>query len=522
MPAGRELYGRAPMRPFTIPLSIATALTIAAPAGAAVQPVDIDLVGRTSALGEARAEIADYHKPTKRLFTTNSDQQQINVHDLTDPSSPAALAPIDISPYGGGSPTSVAVTRACGGRIAVAVPGATKTAPGTVEFFTVGGTHLESAPAGALPDMLTWDSLGRTLLVANEGEPADDGSVDPKGSVTRIMLGNCNKPVFTTQVVLNSPPIDPAVRIFPGVTPSRDLEPEYVTFSPDGKTAYVSMQENNAVGILDVPKGRFTAIKGLGYKDHGLAQNALDPSDRDGINIRSFPNLFGMYQPDAIKAYEVGGQTYIATANEGDARDYGFFSEERRVSSSSVVLDPTVFPNAATLKGNNELGRLNITTTMGDTDNDGDYDALYTYGGRSMSILNAAGSMVSDTGSFLETWTAANDAANFNKSNSLTSPIDDRSDNKGPEPEGVDAGRVGGRMYTFLANERTGGIFAFDVQDVPGQAQLAGHINTRPDDLGPEGVRFLSPQNSPTGKPALLVTNEITGTVAIYSVKKST
>jgi DNA-binding beta-propeller fold protein YncE len=504
----------------TIPLSIAAALALAAPASAAVQPLELELVGRTSALGEAGAEIADYHKATKRLFSTNSAGKQLNVHDLTDPAAPTALPPIDTSAYGGGEPTSVAVTNTCGGRLAVAVPAATKTDPGTIEFFTPSGTHIESVPAGALPDMLAFDPTGRTLLVANEGEPADDGSVDPRGSLTRVQIGNCSKPAYVTQIPLTNAPVDSAVRLFPGVATARDLEPEYVTFAPDGATAYVSMQENNAIGVVDVARARVTAIKGMGYKDWGATP--LDPSDRDGgINLRTFPNLYGMYQPDAIAAYEVGGQTYVATANEGDTRAYSFFNEEVRVGSSSVVLDPVAFPNAAALKGNSQLGRLVVSKWMGDEDNDGDYDKLYTFGGRSMGIVDASGSLQWDSGSFLEQWMATNDPGNFNKDHALTSPIDDRSDNKGPEPEGVATGKVGGRPYAFLANERDGGIFAFDLQDSPGQAAFAGYINTRPDDRGPEGVRFLPGTSSPTGKPALLVTSEISGTVALFSVKKS-
>ncbi|UUY04604.1 choice-of-anchor I family protein [Svornostia abyssi] len=507
------------MRPLTIPLSIAATLAMAAPAGAAPQPVDLELIGRTAPLGEARAEIADFHKASKRLFSTNSDQMQVNVDDLTDPTAPVALPPIDTSSYGGGSPTSVAVTKACGGRVAVAIPGPTEVSPGTVEFFTPTGTHIESAPAGVLPDMLTFAPDGRTLLVANEAQPATDGSFDPKGSVTRIQIGNCAKPAFVTQIPLTNVLLDPFVRIFDGVAPAKDLEPEYITVAPNGTTAYVSMQENNAIGVLDIAKGKFTAIKGMGYKDWGATP--LDPVDRGGIALGTFPGLKGMYMPDAIAAYEVGGETYIATANEGDAREYDFLAEEVRVSSSSVVLDPTAFPNAATLKGASVLGRLNITNTMGDTDDDGDYDELYTFGGRSMSILDASGSLAWDSGSFLEQWTAANDAANFNKSNAAGSPVDDRSDNKGPEPEGVATGIVAGRPYAFLANERNGGLFAFDLQDTPGQGSFAGHINTREDDLGPEGVRFLSGQSSPTGKPVVVVTNEISGTVALYSVKKA-
>ena len=153
----------------------------------------------------------------------------------------------------------------------------------------------------------------------------------------------------------------------------------------------MTLQEANAIAELDLKRERFSAIQGLGFKDHSRAGNAFDASDRDGpagdkaVNIRSWPVL-SMYQPDALAAFEVRGRTYLVTANEGDARDYAAFAEEVRVGAGSYVLDPAVFPDAATLKANANLGRLTVTTATGDTDADGDYDAIHAFGGRSFSI----------------------------------------------------------------------------------------------------------------------------------------
>lgn len=41
--------------------------------------------------------------------------------------------------------------------------------------------------------------------------------------------------------------------------------------------------------------------------------------------------VYGMYQPDAIKVFRYQDNDYIITANEGDSKDYDFFSEEVRV-----------------------------------------------------------------------------------------------------------------------------------------------------------------------------------------------
>ncbi|MGA1213346.1 MAG: choice-of-anchor I domain-containing protein, partial [Solirubrobacterales bacterium] len=206
---------------------------------------------------------------------------------------------------------------------------------------------------------------------------------------------------------------------------------------------------------------------------------------------------------------------YVATANEGDSRDWPFYSEESR--AKDLDLDPAVF--SPTAGDDAELGRLTVTTTLGDRDNDGLYEALYAFGGRSMSLLDADARMVFDTGDQLEQLSISLDPGSFNKDND-SSNIDNRSDNKGPEPEAVATGEVGDTTYAFLAAERSGMIYAFDVSSTPGEALFAGWINSREDDLGPEGMVFLSSSESPNGSPMLLVTYEITGTVGLYSLSQ--
>ena len=127
----------------------------------------------------------------------------------------------------------------------------------------------------------------------------------------------------------------------PAEAPSvaQDLEPEYIAVSSDSKKAWIALQENNAVAILNIPAGRITHILPLGFKSYSLPTTGLDASNKDGaINIAAYAGLFGMYQPDAIAAFEIFGKQYLITANEGDARDYDGFSEEKRVKD--LALDP--------------------------------------------------------------------------------------------------------------------------------------------------------------------------------------
>jgi len=242
-----------------------------------------------------------------------------------------------------------------------------------------------------------------------------------------------------------------------------------------------------------------------------LQNTGLDASDKDGgINIRQSPVL-GMYQPDAIASYSVGGQTYLITANEGDARDYDGFEEEERVKD--LDLDPTAFPNAKALQKDASLGRLTVTSANGDTDGDGDFDQLQVFGARSFSIWDASGNLVFDSGDQIERITAAAVPSLFN-SNGDTGTVDSRSDNKGPEPEGVVIGVVNNRTYAFIGLERTGGVLVYDVTD-PRHPSFLEYVATE-GDIAPEGLAFIPANLSPNGKSLLVVTNEVSKTTSIF------
>jgi hypothetical protein len=476
----------------------------------AAEAITLTPLGRTPALGEGQAEIAAFHARTKRVFATNADANRLDIYDFSRPSAPALIESVDLSPYGAG-PNSVDVSRK--GLVAVAVEADPITAPGSVEFLDTSGNHLRSVPAGSLPDMLTFAEHDDYVLVANEGEALSNVD-DPAGSVTVIELGSKLSKAKARTASFDGVPRFGQFRIAcPGTPFERDAEPEYI--APTGKgSALVTLQETNAVARLDIRRARFQFVRGLGYKDHGLAQNALDPSDRDGaIAINPWQNVFGMYQPDAIAAYSHHGVPLFVTANEGDAREREGCEEEVRAGG---VLDPTAFPPGASANAN--LGRLNVSRFMGNTDSDPQLEQLYAFGARSMSILGPFGGVRFDTGSELERIAVAEEPSIFNASNGDEPPVfDDRSDSKGPEPEGVDVGDVRGNSYAFLASERQGGLYAYRLNGA--SASFEDYVNTRPADLGPEGVRFVPKADSPTRHALILVTNEISGTVAAIEVR---
>ncbi|BBO78383.1 hypothetical protein DSCW_58000 [Desulfosarcina widdelii] len=216
------------------------------------------------------------------------------------------------------------------------------------------------------------------------------------------------------------------------------------------------------------------------------------------------------------------------TANEGDARDYDTFAEEERVKN--LDLDPDMFPDAETLQENEVLGRLTVTTAQGDLDGDGDYDERYSFGARSFSIFTPTKKglrLVFDSGDQLEQLTAAALPFNFNSTNDENDSFDNRSDDKGPEPEGLTLGEIDGRTYLFLGLERVGGIMVYDITD-PRDPEFVQYINNRDfsgdaeagtaGDLAPEGLTFIPARKSPTGDNLLAVTNEVSGTTTVYKI----
>jgi hypothetical protein len=205
-------------------------------------------------------------------------------------------------------------------------------------------------------------------------------------------------------------------------------------------------------------------------------------------------------------------------ANEGDTRDLpGFFTEEARVST--LTLDPTVFPNAAILQQNANLGRLTVTNATGDDDGDGDFDRILVPGGRSFSIRTTQGELVFDSGDQFEQITRTQVPASFN-SNGTAATFDTRSDNKGPEPEGVVLGKAFGRTYAFIGLERTGGVMVYDVSN-PFKPTFVQYVNTSPDDISAEGLLFIKEDDSPNGRPLLVVSHEISSTTTIFEITKN-
>jgi hypothetical protein len=479
-------------------------------------------------MSTSAAEIAAYDAASKHAFVVNVHASAIDVLDVADPGDPQKIASADVSKFG--KPTSVAVKN---GKIAAVVSAKSKRDPGTAVFLAPDGAILSTVSVGHGPDMATFTPDGRLLLTANEGEPEGDYSFDPEGSVSLIDVTDDLAALTDAQVTTldfrkfnnQRESLDRSVRIFgKNATVAQDLEPEYIAVSPDSKTAWVACQENNAVAVVDLEAREITRVAGLGFKDHSRPGAGFDASDKDKqIRIRPWPVL-GMYQPDGMASYAVDGVPYLITCNDGKDRDYKGLNEQCRVAE--VKLDPTAFPNAAELQKPSNLGRLRTTRLLGDHNGDGLHEEIFSYGGRSFAIWTADLTQVYDSGDDFERITAERHPQGFNASHDNDN-LDDRSDNKGPEPEGVALGTIDGRTFAFIGLERISGIMVYDVTD-PKSPRFESYFNGRnfsgdmaggTADLGPEGIVFVPADQSPIGAPLLIVAYEISGSIRLYRVE---
>lgn len=479
------------------------------------------------------SEISTFDPETKLVFSSNPEINGVEVFNISNIKQPQFLQIINTSPYGGGV-NSVAVAN---GKVAIAIQGNNKqTDKGRVVIFNTNNlnTPIVNTTAGYLPDMVTFTPDGNYALVANEGEPNNLATIDPIGSVgiIEVNTGNYTDLNFSafnnqeTALEAQGFRVTGETRIPSATNPDEDasrsksklendVEPEYITVTNDSKTAYVALQENNGIAVVDITSKTITKILPLGTKDFNNFNFDFSDKDDDQLLRKNWP-VKGYYQPDAIEYFEIDGTGYIISANEGDGREYldDKDSEDEeddiihlidKARVSKITLDPNAFPNAEELQKKENLGRLKIITTSGDTDGDGDYDELFTFGARSFTIWNTDGNIVYDSGDFLT-----------EKTIELGTYPDGRSDAKGTEPEAVTTTKIEDKTLAFVGLERSGNVFVFDISNPSSPIFLQNLENT-----SPEGLVAVSAADSPNGKDLLIVSNEHPNKAAlkIYSLQ---
>ncbi|RLJ77416.1 choice-of-anchor I family protein [Pedobacter alluvionis] len=476
-----------------------------------IVPEKIDSFKETASIdlgGEFASEISAYDPLTKRLFVVSNDGgTKVDVVDMSKYPTVTKLQTLTFAANAGIN--SVAVSN---GLLAIALDGADKQGNGDVLVLKTSDlSEVKKITVGAMPDMVTFSPDGNYILSANEGEPNASYTVDPVGSISVINIKD-NYAVKTFNFAglesEKSSLIANGFRIYgPNASFAQDIEPEYITVSVDSKKAYVTLQENNGVAEVDIVAGKINKIIPLGTRDFSIAENAVDFTVKDDKPEFKTWQVKGFYLPDAISYFTVNGNAYLALANEGDTRDWSKeTSEEIEVGSSKLILDPVKFPNAATLKLNENLGKLIVAKNYGDTDGDGDYDELYSFSTRSFSIINAnTGQLVANIGKELAQ--KVSDAGKYDPK---------RANKKGVEVEGIAVAEVNGQTLAFIGMERADAIAIYDVTN-PAAPKFVQLFSTGD---APEGLMFVKPKDSPNGRSMLIVSNEADGTVRFYQPDK--
>jgi DNA-binding beta-propeller fold protein YncE len=473
------------------------------------------------------AEIVVYNNDNKRIYLVNGALGSLDIVDANGlRSGRFTKMPlhkrVDISAMGAangfnyGDLTSVAVSTK-NKIIALAVHHNNFNEQGCIVILNYEGEYLRHYRAGVQPDMICFTPDEQYILTADEGEPREGygaGRIDPPGTVTIINAGTHEARIIGFEAFDNAQARAAFLRsggiLNRGTQPSLDFEPEYIAVSENSRTAYVALQEANAIAVLDITSGTFTSIMGLGFKSHNLPQNSLDVL-RDGkIELRT-QNLYGAYQPDGIAVVTIKGTTYILSANEGDAREWG--------SGNNAY---------------NDILQFNIDGSRIDTINNSLKEGLvdgerYLFGARSFSIWDigdGTAKIIYDSGNEFEARTAEYFPKNFNASHT-NNELDSRSGRKGPEPEYITTLRVGKNIYAIIGLERIGGIMLYDISN-PASVNFVDYINTRDfsgselknmGDLGPEGLYAVEASASPTKRPLIFTANEVSGTISVYEYK---
>jgi hypothetical protein len=544
-----------------LPLALITLLTTSVlitagqfPVRANEATVKITEISAISLDGEGSGEIATFHPGSKRIFATNGVKNSIDIFDISNVAAPKKVGSLSLSPYGN-DVTSVAAGRDV---VVAAVlvtetfsaTGAPSTPNGKLVVFDTNGKVLSSPDIlGVLPDSVTFAPNGTTALVAIEGQPVcakDDPATtakedtdylkasDPEGGVSIVDLTNPAAPVVNfagfkqfnvAQMKAKGIAVSSVVN-----NVAKDFEPEFIT-AVDNKYAYVTIQEANAIGKLDIEAASFESVTRA--FESKLSVTARDTSDRDsGAGPRNYANVVGASQPDAIASFKVGSGHYFVTANEGDAREYTCLNDDLR--GSSLKVDTRRFPNWSTLSASAALGRAKVNPTIGDRDGDGDIDTIHLRGSNSMTMYRN-GIALWDSGELLDQiQIKAFGVANINGSHSYSSDKStmnyvgqDRSDDKGSEPEGVAVGMVGNTRVAILGLERMTALAVFDItqprspvfqewlQMLPAKATPAKDVKH----WSPEGIIFVPADKSPSGKALIITSYELSGSISIHQIE---
>lgn len=481
-----------------------------------------------SSIALTTAEISAFMPSKNALFVVGGGRT-MEIVDLSKPSEPRVLNSVELP----GGASSVSVN---GNFLAVSLLADPEWEVGKVQVMRYADSLevLSVMDVCNQPDMVTFTPDGRNILVACEGSPDLDFTLDPEGGVAVLSAEESATWKNPSLSLLRFDGLDSTALMAAGVRKTgtrsfvQSLEPEYITVSEDSRTAWVSLQENNAVAKIDIASKKIADVYPLGFVDHSVPGFGLDAKSDSRIEIANYP-LRGLRQPDGIAAFTAGGRTFVATANEGaPMNDYKAWTDVTSplMLAQKKILDPKVFDEKMLTELQNlSVSGLERCDAAPDKQPNGLCPYMYSFGTRGVSIFDGAtGALLWDSGDILERTFAKVAPAYFNwNAKKKKVKMDSRSADKGCEPENVTVGVVGGKRYLFVGLERTSGIAVFDVTEVgkskkPSPKLVDLYLN--PKDRGPEGLLFIPADKSPLpGKALLVVGYEYSKTLTVYQIK---
>lgn len=505
--------------------------TSVSPTGADVPRVALTVLGATTV---KHAEVVTLDPRQPRAFVTSG--RSVVIVDLARPTAPRSVAAVDVVgavaatldpghavDLADGEVTHVEADPAGRGFLAACVvPTDRGRAPGLVAFLDADDLRLLAAvEVGFTPDSCAFRPDGGRLFVANEGEPTAAG--DPPGAVSCIRLDGVRdardladlsrragrETALCGRALLAAGP----VRVHPGaLARALDLEPEYVAVA--GGEVYVTLQENNAIAVLDADTGALLRVRAL-----DAATRRVDASDEDRAarierEVRALP------MPDQLATFrDAAGRLLLVTADEGDDRgSYG--NPDAPLGDRARVKDLAKAGRLSPAVEAGPIARLQVSTIDGDLDGDGLIDAPTMQGARSLTVWDAATlTRVGDTGSQLEEAVARAMPERFNATvEGGEIDVDDRSDDRGPEPEGVCVLAIDGVPYAVATLERPGAVAVVRLADPARPEVVALAPIARAGALAPEGVRAIPADRSPTGRPLIVVACEVSSHLLVIEV----
>jgi Esterase-like activity of phytase/Cadherin domain len=353
---------------------------------ALVEPAATAVSGNLSAaaLG-ANAEISAYNKSSGYLYTVGGGSGAILVSDLTNPSNPKIVAKANATD----SAQTLQSAATFGRLLAVAVQNGIKTQPGFVQFYDLTNptlpSHISTVSVGALPDMVKFSHDGSKLLVTNEGEPSSDYSIDPSGSISVIHTAAYLTPSsggptqadvatvdFSAWNNRKAELINRGIRITgkSGVTNTvaQDIEPEAIAITTDGNTAYISLQENNAIAVLDISTAtpKITSLFSAGIKDWDRGQ-----ASATNISYTLSYAAGDANTPTGVQAGGLSGLFFDGTETVGETSLDIYYSVTDRGPNGALIagkrqfLDPDFQPTVYKLGMNRANGAITELAKIG-------------------------------------------------------------------------------------------------------------------------------------------------------------